>query len=124
MYYYAYTLRRTQQPVYIQHYDDVIRLFERNYPKATIKHYYEVTHGLHVHAIVSSTRRIYINKIHPGKGYNLDFKLIPKSEVDHWSRYIKKDILKWQHMENMYWHEKDTRTPPEYTYPRFNITKL
>lgn len=88
MYHYALTLVKNTNPVWITDYVEFIEKFGRDYPKADLQYYYEATHGLHIHAYVCSPTRIYINKIHPGKGWKLDFH--PVKNVLHWQNYIKK----------------------------------
>lgn len=89
MYHYALTVRRTELPVWIKHYDDFLERFRSIYPRADCQEHYESTSGLHFHAIIYSPTRIYINKIHPGKGWNIDFK--PVKNVKRWKAYITKE---------------------------------
>jgi len=150
-YHYAYTLRRTELPVFIFHYEFVISGLRSSYPKAHIESYYEDTHGLHLHAYISSNTRIYVNKIHPGKGYNLKFEEV--DNVRDWRHYIMKDSNNMTNLINEEYrleaelysflsghpdpYQKDLaelsedealaldhRLPSRYVYPHFDIRKI
>lgn len=87
---YSLTLRKTKFPVFIKDYDDWFREFTRRYPEATVEYHYEATNGLHAHASIGTNRRIYINRIHTGEGWNIDFH--PTNNIENWLKYIRKDI--------------------------------
>lgn len=91
MYYYAFTLRKTQYPAFISFYEKQLIRWRKLFPLCRFLYYYEETSGLHVHGMIKSPDKIYIKNcgIHPGKGYNLDFKLC--KSVSAWGAYISKD---------------------------------
>lgn len=92
MYYYSFTIRKTEHPVFINDYNTFIEDFRNTYPLANIKYHYEDSFGLHLHGMAETHRRIYINKIHPGKGYNLKLEFT-RSRLA-WDAYITKDRYK------------------------------
>lgn len=93
MYSYGLTLRKCEQPNFIRYYEDFINKLTSKHSGIHIEYHFEDSAGLHMHAYIVSRRKIYVNKIHPGKGYNLDLTLL-KSDLDqkHWVDYIRKDM--------------------------------
>lgn len=91
-YTYSLTVRKTALPVYITAYDNWIIQFKSKNPKADVEYHYESKNGLHFHAIIRSPRKIYINRIHPGKGWNVDLSICRDEQA--WTDYIRKDADK------------------------------
>lgn len=95
MHHYGLTLRKCEHPNFISYYEDFIRKLTIKYQGIHIEHHFEDSAGLHLHAYIVNRRKLYVNKIHPGKGYNLDLTILPE-QVDQqkWCDYIRKDIPK------------------------------
>jgi len=97
MNYYSLTLQKTELPIFISDYEAFLTKLKADYPNMTIHSHYELgsTNGyLHIHALIQSPTRMYINKVHPGKGYKLDFQFTRHRAA--WSAYINKDSLEEQ----------------------------
>lgn len=88
MYYYEITIRKTANPVWIVDYEDFFANFQMKYPYAIVEYSYEPQRGLHAHGLVVSPRRIYVNKFHPGKGWNLEFEFVRNRWA--WDKYKRK----------------------------------
>lgn len=89
MYYYSLTVRKTTNPIWIQDYYDYIEKYLVSENREVVYHF-EAKHGLHFHAMIKSSKKIYIDKIFPPeKGWNLDFALTKNREA--WNWYIRKD---------------------------------
>lgn len=93
---YSFTLVKTSNPVFISDYESQLASIQKLYPRSIMNSHFErgLLGRLHIHGLVENPSRMYINKIHPGKGWNLDFKLLGPQDVTPWSRYIIKDISK------------------------------
>lgn len=92
MYYYELTIRKTAHPVWIVDYEDFFKQFKVKYNFATVEYAYEPERGLHSHALVTSPRRIYVNRFHPGFGWNLSFTTVRNRFA--WDNYMAKQFNK------------------------------
>jgi len=91
-YYYSTTVRKVQLPVFITDYRNYLHKLQKDYPLAEIKAHYEGTKGLHVHLMIKTPKKMYINKMHPGRGWNIDHQLCKNNAA--WECYINKDSKK------------------------------
>lgn len=96
MYYYVLTLDKISNPPgFPSTYENIISLFKKMYPKATIDYNYEEGEKqmrLHIHALISSPTKIYINRLRsivPKEDYSLHFETL-RSELA-WKAYMSKD---------------------------------
>lgn len=93
MYKYSFTLRKNSNPVFITDYEQVMETYTEH--GTDIVYYYEETAGLHVHGILTTDTKVYLNSakwLHPGEGWSLKFELL-KSTGDYkrWLLYIMKE---------------------------------
>lgn len=84
-------MKKNTNPL-ISDYDDVMSRLKERYPRMESTYHYEYdSRGLlHLHALITSPTRIYINKIHPGPGWSVDFR--PTQNMAAWLAYITKCI--------------------------------
>lgn len=87
-YYYATTVRKVSQPVYISDYNTFLHDLKHKYPKAEVVYHFEEDKGLHVHMMIKTPTRMYINKFHPGRGWNVDHQMV--KNLAAWQCYISK----------------------------------
>lgn len=88
VYYYELTIRKTLNPVWIVDYEDFFKSFKKKFPHASIEYAYEPERGLHAHCLVTSPKKVYIDKFHPGRGWNLEHTYVRNNYA--WIKYMKK----------------------------------
>lgn len=86
MYYYATTIRKVEKPAFPHYYESLKQEIATKYPKAKFIWHYEGDYGLHLHGMIETPTKIYINKLHPGKGWNVDHQLVKNKSA--WMCYI------------------------------------
>lgn len=92
MHHYALTLRKTANPNFVSEYETFLKDLYRKYDGIHIEHHFEDSAGVHLHAYLVYRRKIYVNKIHPNKGWNLDLTPLKEGEdCTKWISYIRKD---------------------------------
>lgn len=95
MKFYAITLSKTRYPNTISWYEERFEsLFELLSEDASLEWHYEKDKGLHAHAMVSTSKKLYINDIRKllGKyGYSIEYRDLEeqKDQLD-WLSYIRK----------------------------------
>jgi len=87
MYYYATTIRKVAKPAFPHHYEAFRANLATKYPKAKFIWHYEGDYGLHLHGMIETPTKIYINKLHPGTGWNVDHQLVKNKSA--WMCYIQ-----------------------------------
>lgn len=103
---YAFTLRRTTNPKYVNQ-DTYLTYFKSYFEPNNIfieNHYFETTHGLHVHGTILVPRAFKLKKLRV-RGWNI--KLVEVFDHISWNNYIRKD----QPPES---EDDDTPVPPEH----------
>lgn len=91
MFYYAFTFQKNTNPAFPCHYIEQIQCLEGKYPTADIAYVYEVggkQNKLHIHGLCKSPKKMYINRIHPGEGWSVDWSLIRSPSA--WHMYMHK----------------------------------
>lgn len=152
-YHYALTVKKTRGEKLLLHYDDwILQNEKRGYTISNIN--YEITKGLHFHAIISANKRISYDDLKTSPhGWN--FKLVPLYNKAGWLDYAEKDANLDVRVQQMLQEldEQDPRsrsqipedpqessvseyseevintnaclsTPTVYKYPNFDIRKL
>lgn len=89
--YYAFTFMKNENPLLISDYVTEMNSIQKKYPKAQIVYHFELNkkNRLHIHGLIKTPTRIYINKLHPGKGWSVDFSLVRNKAA--WKAYMLKD---------------------------------
>lgn len=84
--YYVITLRTW--PSLLHYYEKVKMDLAKNYPDAEFSWHYEAEHGLHLHGMIKSKKRLYKNRLYPGQGWHMHFE--QAREPGAWYHYITK----------------------------------
>lgn len=92
MYYYATTIRKCALPAFPHHYEALKDNLSAKYPRANFNWNYEGEAGLHMHGMIETPTKIYINKLHPGMGWNVDHQLVKSKSA--WLNYIHSENRK------------------------------
>lgn len=114
MYYYCLTLQKNDFPIFPCYYDTFIVNFRSKYPFAElVYHFEEGPHKkLHIHGMIKTPRRIYINRLHPGEGYSCKLEFV-KSQLA-WDFYIRKGVKSEKSLLDKWRQDEvDFFTPPE-----------
>lgn len=116
MYYYAFTIRRLNGTDF-QKVDGPgahIEYLKNEYPNLQIGFHYELVkkengnHNIHVHGMISSTKKVRYARLHPGSEYH--FWIEPVKTVNAWNVYMtKSNMTKPEHvLDNL--HDKDEQS--------------
>jgi len=91
IYYYALTLRKTRAPVSQIDYEKYITCLKKKFATlVVIEGHYEMTRGLHYHAMISSKYKIRPSSIRLEKN-GWSWQLNDVTHYDGWMTYIRKD---------------------------------
>jgi len=99
MYYYALTIKKTRQPIFLTDYMPSVSLLKKHIGKINDQYceiHFENTKGLHYHAYISTKRKCSTQSLYKvlKMGWGWRFECEECRNKDAWLQYIRKDHKK------------------------------